>query len=509
VTGAAWLSTFSAFLKLFPEFLAASWRGWRSIAAALFGETPEDVAFLHRATGRTVFPDRVLAFFAAFGRGTGKTRFAVAMLATYFAVGRVYRLAPGEQVFIEIVSPTKKQSGIAFRYIVGLLKSVPTFGAMIVRETSDSVELSNGVVIETGTPDYRSIRGRSVVLAVIDEGSFLPTDDSATPDTELLRALRPALARVPGSLLIFVSSPYSQKGELFRAFQKHWGKNDSDTLVMRASTAELNPLFDARAIEEAYADDPVSAASEYGAEFRKDIESYLSPDAITAVTVPGRFELPPDGRFRYTAFLDFAGGAPGGDSATLAIAHRDPVTGGAVLDVVREVIPPFSPDDVCGEFASACRAYGVREAVSDRWAGSFPSERMGKLGVRMSASDRSKSDLYRDLLPLVMSGRVELLDMPRLASQLAGLERRVARGGKDSIDHAPGGRDDVANAVAGALVLAVHAQTGPAIAVIAANKTTSGTYRGQNHAEGLLQRIKTARLARDMAHTGETDLWKQ
>ena len=49
-------------------------------------------------------------------------------------------------------------------------------------------------------------------------------------------------------------------------------------------------------------------------------------------------------------------------------------------------------------------------------------------------------------------GRVALLDMPVLRAQLIGLERRVARGGRDSVDHAPGGRDDVANAAAGALV---------------------------------------------------------
>jgi hypothetical protein len=35
---------------------------------------------------------------------------------------------------------------------------------------------------------------------------------------------------------------------------------------------------------------------------------------------------------------------------------------------------------------------------------------------------------------------------------LVGLERRVSRQGKDSIDHAPGGHDDAANAVAGLLV---------------------------------------------------------
>jgi hypothetical protein len=49
-----------------------------------------------------------------------------------------------------------------------------------------------------------------------------------------------------------------------------------------------------------------------------------------------------------------------------------------------------------------------------------------------------------------------LLDIRRLITQLHGLERRTARGGKDSIDHGPGQHDDVANAVAGALVLASH-----------------------------------------------------
>jgi len=57
-------------------------------------------------------------------------------------------------------------------------------------------------------------------------------------------------------------------------------------------------------------------------------------------------------------------------------------------------------------------------------------------------------------LPALNSGRVELLDVPRLVGQLCGLERRTARGGRDTIDHPPGGRDDVANAVAGAVVLA-------------------------------------------------------
>ena len=52
------------------------------------------------------------------------------------------------------------------------------------------------------------------------------------------------------------------------------------------------------------------------------------------------------------------------------------------------------------------------------------------------------------LLP-TSSRKVDLLEDARLFAQIVGLERRTARGGKDSIDHAPGAHDDLANSVAG------------------------------------------------------------
>jgi len=73
-------------------------------------------------------------------------------------------------------------------------------------------------------------------------------------------------------------------------------------------------------------------------------------------------------------------------------------------------------------------------------------------------AEKPKSDLYAGLLPALNSGRVELLDHPRLVAELGGLERRTAWGGRDSIDHGPGGHDDLANAVAGVLVAAAQPQ---------------------------------------------------
>jgi hypothetical protein len=67
--------------------------------------------------------------------------------------------------------------------------------------------------------------------------------------------------------------------------------------------------------------------------------------------------------------------------------------------------------------------------------------------------------LYLNLLPAINSGLVDLLDNDRLVAQLCALERRTARSGKDRIDHPPGGHDDLANAVAGAIHMTLTAHT--------------------------------------------------
>jgi hypothetical protein len=45
--------------------------------------------------------------------------------------------------------------------------------------------------------------------------------------------------------------------------------------------------------------------------------------------------------------------------------------------------------------------------------------------------------------PLLNSGEITLPQNDRLIAQIVGLERRVSRGGKDSIGHPPHGHDDV------------------------------------------------------------------
>src|SRR5262249_40899981 len=150
---------------------------------------------------------------------------------------------------------------------------------------------------------------------------FWPTDEeAANPDVEILNALRPAMATVPDALLLCLSSPYARKGELWRAYDRHFGR-DGDVLVVNAPTAVMNPTGPRSVIGAADQDDEAAAAAEYGAEFRRDIEKFVSREVLEAVTMSGRTELPPVPEVQYRAFVDPSGGSS--DSMTLAIAHRD------------------------------------------------------------------------------------------------------------------------------------------------------------------------------------------
>jgi hypothetical protein len=140
----------------------------------------------------------------------------------------------------------------------------------------------------------------------------------------------------------------------------------------------------------------------------------------------------------------------------MCVAHLPYAAESVTIDCLREAKPPFSPEVVVKEFSETFASYGINTIFGDRYAGAWPTEAFAKHGIRYEQSAKPKSELYVGLLPLINSCRIELLDNRRLVAQLCGLERRVARGGKDSIDHPPGQHDDLANAVAGVVSISIH-----------------------------------------------------
>lgn len=440
-------------------FGGPTWATWRAVLRAAFALdlTPDERAVVEELTGRQVLPTApVRELWLLLGRRSGKSIIA-ALIAVWATTCRTYTLAPGEVGVFTIVAADRRQSRVIKRYISGLLNAVPSLRALVLRETREAIWLTNGLCIEIHTCSYRSLRGYTVVGAAVDEVSFWSDEESANPDTEVLIALRAAMASVPEAMLVGLTTTYAKRGEVGRIYDKHFGNDESAAvLVVKGPTLTMNPTIDRGVIDAAYEDDPIAAAAEYGAEFRRDVESYIDPDTLKAAVVPGRSALPYVQAASYFAAFDSAGGA-GKDSSAGAIAHCEGERERVVLDALFERRPPFSPDQAIVEFAGLCRQYSIGKVIGDRFAGLFPAEAFQRAGLTYEPSAKPKSDLYRDALPLLTSQRAELLDDPRLISQLLNLERRTARGGRDTIDHKPRAHDDLANAAA--IVLTVAALT--------------------------------------------------
>jgi hypothetical protein len=199
--------------------------------------------------------------------------------------------------------------------------------------------------------------------------------------------------------------------------------------------------------------DPERAGADWDSVWRSDLADFVDRQAVEACIVRGRYELPAEFGLHYHAFVDTSGS--GADAMALAIAHRHPKSGAGILDLVREVKPPFSPERVTAEFAATIKGYRCAYIMGDAYGGEWPREAFRRHSLRYDVSKQIKSDIYVELLPLINSGKVELLDNQRMIGQLLRLERKTGRGtGKDTVDHPRGDHDDLINAAAGALTLA-------------------------------------------------------
>jgi hypothetical protein len=358
------------------------------------------------------------------GRRGGKSLVS-ALVAVFESclVDHTDRLQPGEVGVVMVVASDRAQGRVILSYIEAFLTQTPILAKLVSAVLKESIELTNNVRIEIRTADNRSIRGYSVLCAVCDELAFWQDVNSATPAAEVLTALRPALLTT-GGLILGISSPYSKAGPLHDSYSSYFGKPNADVLVWRGTTLEMNCTVNANVIRAAFARDPVAAETEYNAVFRSDSESFLTREVVEPCIVSGRFQLPHVATFNYSAFCDPSGGR--GDSMTLGISHEENDVG--VLDVLAEVPAPFDPQQVVKDFAAILKRFRIFEVVGDRFGGEWVTEAFQRNGVSYRNSELTRNQIYLETLPLLMSRRVQMLDNPRLKTQLLALERRVGRG---------------------------------------------------------------------------------
>jgi hypothetical protein len=229
------------------------------------------------------------------------------------------------------------QAGQCYNFIRGIFTNIPRFAALVEQLggrhggiTTDTISLKNRIDIQVRPASFRTIRGITAIGVIAEECSMWQSDDSRNPDREILAAARPCLATTGGTLFA-IGSPHARKGETYNTYNKHFGVSGNPAiLVANGPTRLFNPTIKQSIIDRAYDDDPAVAASEWGGQFRNDLESYVSPEIVDACTVRGLSRQDFVKGISYIAHVDPSGGSQ--DSFTCAIGHVEGDIG--VLDVL-------------------------------------------------------------------------------------------------------------------------------------------------------------------------------
>ena len=273
-----------------PEFDGPSWNIWRAVLKATYGlpMSASERRLFKIVADRTPpkFPVKEAWYIA--GRRAGKDSI-VSAIATFGAAffQDADKLRPGERALVVALANDRVQAKIVLDMIKKLVEKVPLISSMVTRETQDGLELSNNVDINVATNDFRSIRGRSILMAVLDECAFYRSENSASPDTELYRAIKPGMMTLPSSMLLGISSPYRRSGLLFEKWRAHYGQNSADTLVIRAPSNVMNTTLSQKDIDAALKEDPSGAMAELMSEWRDDISGFVPAEVVEAAIQRG------------------------------------------------------------------------------------------------------------------------------------------------------------------------------------------------------------------------------
>jgi hypothetical protein len=290
-----------------PAYAGDSWNTWRAVLKATFAEPLSEIeltAFKEVAGDREPPAKRVREAIFAVGRGGGKDAVA-SLMATAAAVNfdDNSKLRPGERATILCLALDKDQASIVKRYIEANFNETPALRSMVKSVTNDSIVLTNKVEIIVAPNNYLSVGGRSLLCVIGDECAMWYGENSSRPDVETIAAVRPGLARVPGSMLILISSVFKRSGLLYQKIRDHYGRNDDAHLAVLGTTFQFNPLADRAEIERDLAKDYPRYAAEYLSVWRDDLSSFIGRELLESLVDHGVLVRPPqrgiDGRHHF------------------------------------------------------------------------------------------------------------------------------------------------------------------------------------------------------------------
>lgn len=394
------------------------------------------------------------------GRQSGKSSRIGVTVSLYEALCVPHEVAPGERLAILFFAPTIRQS--TFDQVADKLRSIPELAQFIENDAAASgeIRIRNGIDLVSISANPRTARGRASVLAIIDEAAFIRIDSSFEMNLpELLESIRPSLVVHRGRLLL-LSSPSGKEGPLFEAWENR--EANSDVMVWRAPSQEMNPAIDKKLLKRERARGESYFAREYLAEFVESANPFLPEEPLAAAIQRGTSEFPPDPNdFEVFGAVDTADKR---DSNAMAIAAVRGTSG--VRKVVVLTTKEWKPGKnghnvlkILEEVGGIFKSYRVSQARGDQKNMSACESIFGRYGVnfkRVITAGAGSEGQYRTFLALLNDGRLVLPDDETLLSQLRRLEEKTSDGNRFLVQGRRNSRDDIAVACVTVVALAAE-----------------------------------------------------
>ncbi|WP_009630207.1 phage terminase-like protein, large subunit [Synechocystis sp. PCC 7509] len=406
----------------------------------------------------------------ALGRRSGKTLMS-AIVATYCAtmLADEYKrhLRPGEKFYIISVANTIDQAKIALQGVKDLINGSPILKPLIVRETTDTLELRNGAVFRALTASSRSGRGMACPLLIFDElAHAVDTEAGNAAGSSLYQALSPSVAQFGkiGKILL-LSSPWIQSGIFWDLYKQAASGNFAHMQVVQAPTWEVNTTISAEFLEQEKARDPELFKVEYGAQFTGNIAAFIDNQLVDAAINSDRGLLPPLNKFNGTYYLALDPAKGGRDAYTACIVHYDGEL--VVVDQFHQFAPTWGDGKKTQVAVSLVedwileqhKAYGFASVVLDQYNSSSTIQRLsGRVKIReLTWTASSKTEAYSKLRELFNGGSIELYPHPKANGQIKNLTVTYRPNGTWGVSGGTGAAvDDYPSALAGAVLMATN-----------------------------------------------------
>ncbi|MCI0443007.1 hypothetical protein L0152_07295 [bacterium] len=455
------------FEKLDP--LAESWFGWNTIFKVLSGMklTREEGKFFHKVSGELRYrPGKMPQDLCVIvGRKGGKSN-TISRISLYHTLRFdpvFHKVAPGEEPSCLIICPNFRTSLIDIKFTKGMLEENESMSELLIHskqtEQIAEITISNGCYIRLIPVTAVSGRGPSTYCLMLDEAAFFKKKGQFC-DSKIFDDARPGMARFGNASRYFIlTSPGRKDGLVWDYYQKFFGIENDEVLVINGSSKDFNPTLSDEFLEKELRRGGESFFKrEYLGEFVDAINAAFSERAInTCINEWIKNTSAP--LAEHFGVVDPAGLSPqsvNGDEFTAGIFHNVTRNGRPVVRIDRilawnaniDAKPrTTNPQVAIAKSIEEFKQFKVRKIMMDKYKTEAYARDYTDKGFEIIES-LPKNDLYLALDPVLNSSMIEIPVDKTTISQLKSLERVGGRGSKDRIDHMLGEHDDRANIIA-------------------------------------------------------------